>query len=195
MDWVAIPTATISAAAAVGSWMAARHANRAARTLVTIERHRWHTELTPIIEASFQIGHGDRASVTLTFTGPSGLDRLDEMTVKIRNDRHDRTPGPGQADPDDIARQVWGPYRFVPGADGADADGRQVAPVSLPLGERRTFEIERTMPPSFWSGTQETWRAEVFGPLRLEITCRHRDHEPWTVLREVDVGRPRIRTM
>ncbi len=122
--------------------------------------------------------------------GPPGLDRLDRLIVSIRDDIHGRAPVTA-AEPtaEQIAEQVWGPYRFVRSVDGADTTGRSVAPVSLLLGDWRPFALEHTPPPP-WSSDSGGWRQQYADqPVRLTLTCYRQDHEPWTVPVEVHVER------
>jgi hypothetical protein len=59
-----------------------------------------------------------------------------------------------------VAAQIWGPYRFIPGtgpgADpvrsvpGADPTGCATPTSGLPVGEELPFYLEPTQPPS-WS--------------------------------------------
>lgn len=176
----------IASIAAVGSWVAARHASRAAVTLTAIERRRWHTELTPRFNVSYTTS-GERATLTVALVGPTGLDRLDEMTLSIRDDRPDRDTTTGQPSREEIAAQIWGPYRFVAGVDGADASGRHVPPIPLLPGVRRPFALERTRPPP-WAGPDAVawWGQEYQGtPLRLSMSCHRDGHDRWTVLVDV----------
>jgi hypothetical protein len=46
--------------------------------------------------------------MTLELTGPAGLDRLDEVTVRIRDDIPDRKPAPGSQLTQDQISQVMG---------------------------------------------------------------------------------------
>jgi hypothetical protein len=162
----------VAAGAAVGAWMAAVQASRAATTLTMIERNRWHADLTPRFEASCGATGGDRAQLHLRFVGPSGLDGLDRVQVSIRGDIRGRAPViAGGPTAEEIDRQVWGPYRFVPGVDGADATGRSVAPVELLLGEGRPFALERTPPPP-WSKDCGGWQQQYADqPVQLTLTC------------------------
>ncbi|WUD70412.1 hypothetical protein OG937_45185 [Streptomyces sp. NBC_00510] len=86
----------------------------------------------------------------------------------------------------EIDAHVWGPFKFVHGADGADAHGRSVASFALTVGRGRPFAMVRT-DPGHWMGTrtrdqrQEEYRGH---PVRLRITCR-RGAEEWALARQV----------
>ena len=57
-----------------------------------------------------------RLSVFLA--GAPELRRLDSLTVKIRDDhpwRADGSPLAGGPSSEEVAAQIWGPYRFIPG--------------------------------------------------------------------------------
>ena len=60
--------------------------------------------------------------MTLELTGPAGLDRLDEVTVRIRDDIPDRSARPGNGlSAEQVAAVIWGPYRFAAGVRDTDA--------------------------------------------------------------------------
>jgi hypothetical protein len=178
----------VAAVAAVGAGIAAWQSSRAAASLAAIERHRWHADLTPTFEVCCRASERDRAQLQVTLMGPPGLDGLDQVTVTIRDDIRGREPvTAGGPTADQIARQVWGPYRFVPGVDGADETGRSVAPLKMLLGDSRPFTLERTPPPA-WSNDSGTWRQHnADQPVRLTLGCYRQDHEPWTVPIEIAV--------
>lgn len=193
VDLAALGTITgvVSGIAAVGSWMAARAANRAATTLKAIEHDRWHTDLTPQFVISCRATSDIAAELRLALAGPAGLDRLDEVIVGIRDDGLNHTPVDADwPTAEQVAWQIWGPYRFRPGVDGADRSGRTVAPIELQLGDWRSFALERTLPPTWMAdgNAGEQWRQDYAGqPMRLTITCRRKAHKPWTIPVELQV--------
>ncbi|MDQ0836115.1 hypothetical protein QF032_007959 [Streptomyces achromogenes] len=94
--------------------------------------------------------------------------------------------------------QVWGPLRFVPGVDGADANGQTIPAFPLRVGVGWPLALERT-PPLWQEGDdrEARWRDKWFNtPMRLVFTCRRDGFVPWVVPYEVDVPQaPRVRTM
>jgi hypothetical protein len=203
--WIAalasVPLAVASAVVAVfarrdarRSAGAAERSAQAAEDLTAIERRRRHEELAPRLSVvAFCRGHGsDRVRVTVRLDGPVGLDRLDQVVVRVCDDK-DRNPvtagGPTQ---EQIATTVWGPYRFVPGVDGADQLGRSVPGFPLARGESRSLEMEPTPQPS-WVSAPEWWRHEYADqPIRLEITCIQEGELPWRSPVEVEQPQPRF---
>jgi hypothetical protein len=188
--------ATIAAAvAAVGSWRAARTANETATKMASIERDRRHTELTP----KFKITCAERADAPLsadlhvTLTG-GGTEYLDQVTVKILDETgsshwaHTLPPGVSQEQAEAF---VWGPWEFNTGAS------EQV--VSKRLSKQRSYSrmsgenwdrlsLERTKRgPWMTTTTEEGWRKERVGPVRLLLTCLRDGYEPWSLLHEVEV--------
>jgi hypothetical protein len=101
--WAAIGVVGSVAAAAVAAWAAhqsrsaAEQSNRAANALATIERDRRHAELCPRFRMSAEpLGPGDYQGVfrlRVLLAGPLPLERLDRLTVTIRNDFHTRGEG------------------------------------------------------------------------------------------------------
>jgi hypothetical protein len=182
-------TAVFSAAAAGGSWKAARRANATADTVARIEQNRWHAELTPQFDLTLTETGGGTARLTVHLNGPDELGRLDDVWVSVGNDDMDHaiTHGDGRLTQEDLDAFVWGPFRFRAGIDGADADGRGAAPFPLLVGRGRPLAMERTRPGLWMTGkTQEAWQQENVGnPVRIVITCR-RGEELWAVARRVD---------
>ncbi len=184
--------AVLSAVAACGAWAAASAANRTSTSLAAIERDRWHADLTPEFDIACRAVSSTRAELRVELVGPVGLDRLEEVRVSIRDDIQGRARVvAGGPSAEEIAAQVWGPYRFVPGVDGADPTGRTVKPVELSLGDWPPFSLERTPPPPWSGGDSGWWHQEYAGkPVRLTLRCYHADHQPWIVPREVDIEEP-----
>jgi hypothetical protein len=186
---MALAALLISVVALVAAGASARYAAMQGietRNLRRLDEQRRHDALTPQFELTLE-SRGDeqlrspRLSVRLI--GPVGLDRLDEVTVSVRDDRphrgrHALAGGPDEAA---IAAQVWGPYRFRPGVDGADPDGRSVASVALEQDEPHLFQMERTLPPP-WYTPATSWECDhpVTAPVRLTFHCRHDGHA-WDV--------------
>jgi hypothetical protein len=188
-----VAVGAVAAIAAVGAWWAARSSSQASAAMTAIERRRWHADLTPQFELVCRVASGERATLRVALVGPAGLDRLDRVTVRIRDDIPGRAPvTSGGPTAEEIARQVWGPYRFVPGVDGADQAGRSVAPFGLLLGDWRPLALERTPAPT-WSSDTTGWRRQYNDqPVRLTLACVREGDEPWTVPQEVrvDQGAP-----
>ncbi|WP_430378419.1 hypothetical protein [Streptomyces sp. B1-3] len=202
--WAAIvggTTAVFSAIATGGAWLTARRANATADAVARIERGRWHAENLPQFRVTIERGDGDRATLSVHLAGPLPLCHLDEIRVEVeQSDDMDYTPRlAGGPTPEQVAAQVWGPLRFVPGSDGADRNGQTVAPFRLEVGKGRPLALERTRSPLWWEGNdrEARWRDKWLNkPMRLVLTCRRDGFEPWTVPCEVEVPQaPRVRTM
>ncbi|MFD3418848.1 hypothetical protein [Streptomyces decoyicus] len=196
---VAGTTATFSAIATYGAWMAARRANATADAVARIERDRWHADLTPSFTITIERTSDRTATLSVHLAGPLPLQRLDEIHIRVvpsdDADRTSRLPnGPSQ---EDLNAQVWGPYRFTHGADGADINGQTVAPFSLRVGAGRPFSVEKTWPPRWIRGdsTAQQWTDQWLNmPVRLILTCIREGFNQWTVPYEVEVPQaPRVR--
>jgi hypothetical protein len=148
--WALVGAISSVAAAGVAAWAAyqsrsaAEEANAAAKTMAAIERDRRHSELCP----RFRVSCGPWGSGTevlrlrVMLLGPPGLNGLNRLTVTIRDDQFGRGEGMliGGLTKDQVALQIWGPYRISPstGSHGAlaDATGRIITYKGLlPVGE------------------------------------------------------------
>lgn len=178
---------------------ATERANTAVETLASIERGRRHDELTPrlrLVCERMNYG-GQELRLRVALRGPYNLDRLDKLTVTIRNDHHKRGAGTslaGGPSPDQIRKQIWGPYRFAPGSGPdnflPDSLGRvTVYDDVLPLGEELPFVLEHTLPPSWMEGaTQADWLRDRSTLIRLELLAEHTEHGTWRLPAEIDTA-------
>lgn len=187
----------------------------AASTTAAIDVQRRHGELTPRFRVEFSAPNpgSDARRLQVTLLGPPELRRLDALTVTVRDDhpwRAEKTPLAGGPTQEQVARQIWGPYRFTrgtgPGADpgrgvpGADETGRSTPTGGMPVGETLPFDMEPTWPPK-WSGwSPEDWRRQIGPMLRLLLECHREGWEPWVLpceisavhdVSEIEVPEPR----
>ncbi|MEV5653721.1 hypothetical protein [Streptomyces sp. NPDC052291] len=177
---IAAASALFSAVAGLAAYKTAREANRTAGAVAQIERDRWHTEMTPQVQLRFDTS-GGAPHVVVKFLGPAPLTRI-QTVVRIRDDRE---RGSSQASGAPTAQQVsdvvWGPYRLRPGIDGADPQGRAVAPFELVHRGQTRFALEPTPAPS-WYPSAQMWRDDYDGTkLRLWVECSAQGHKPWTL--------------
>ncbi|MFD8839756.1 hypothetical protein [Streptomyces griseofuscus] len=178
--------------AARQSNLAADHANATADSVAAVERDRWHHEMTPRFDVTVsKLGPGsDQASLLLTFDGPAALERLDAVEIEIRDDGYAHGHGlAGGPTEQEIADTIWGPYRFVPGIDGASRDGRSVPAVSVELGGFLKYALEKSFKPR-WTDAVYWSTRYAGGPVRLWVRCRREGHQPWTLTFNVDVAEP-----
>jgi len=199
-DLVALGATAIAAVAARQSNKSSGKANQTAEALADIERDRRHFELTPRFRVRVEPwspGDNENLRLRVMLTGPTGLDHIDGLTVKIRDDHFKRGEGvltAGGPTREEIKAQVWGPYRFRPstGPDEslADEDGRTtVYDAELPIGEELPYFLERTMPPA-WARTmtQEQWNEQRGPVIRIVLEARHHDHGKWILPCEIDLS-------
>jgi hypothetical protein len=125
--------------------------------------------------------------MTVELTEPAGLDGLDEVVIRIRDDIPDRKPTPGSdLTQGQVSVVIWGPYRLNPGTRDNDSAGRAHGPFKLPKHEPYPVQLEHTAAPP-WT-TPSFWRSHYEDqPVRLEITCRRSGHEPWILRLEAEV--------
>ena len=179
--------AIIAILIALGSVAYSRRQTVATERLTAIEVTRRHEDLTPDLDIRCNHFEGGDLIVELELTGQAGLDRLDEVRVRIRNDRPYRTtPRPGNGlSAEQLADAIWGPYRFSPDVRDTDRLGREHGPFSLPKQEPYKLSLEPSLVPS-WFTVPDMWRRQYEGtPIRLEITCRRDGYEPWVVPFEI----------
>lgn len=194
-DVASISAAALSAVAAVGAWKAAHRSNATADAVASIEQKRWQADLTPMFDVKIKRSDGSRATLDVQLIGPLPLGSLDEVSISIANSddavRDDRLAGsPSQ---EELDAQVWGPYRFTFGANGADVDGRTVKPFALAVGRGRPLSIEQTRPPHWQEGQDrvDRWQTQWgWMPIKLVLRCRKAGFEPWIVPCDVELPRP-----
>lgn len=183
---IAAAAAAFSGLAAIGAWKASKEANKTAESVAQIERDRWHEELTPLLRLRFEPEQG---MLYVRFDGPAALGRIN-VKLTLRDDR-DRSRPPGSAvvyPPEELARLIWGPYRFRPGVDGADQIGRSVATFPLESNDRTRFAVDPSFRPSWFEGVagEESWRRQYrTARIRLWADCDAPGHKPWRLSFEV----------
>jgi hypothetical protein len=199
-DLVALGATAIAAVAARQSNKSSGKANQAAGALADIEQDRRHSELTPRFRVRVEpwtAGNDQDLRLRVMLTGPTGLDRIDGLTVKIRDDHFRRGEGTltaGGPTREEIKAHVWGPYRFRPGTgpdeSRADDDGRVTAyEAELPIGEELPYLLERTRPPAWaTSMTQEKWNEQRGPVIRIVLEASHNDHGWWILPCEIDLS-------
>jgi hypothetical protein len=199
-DLVALGATAIAAIAARQSNKSSSKANQTAGALAGIEQDRRHSELTPRFRVRVEPwtpGSDQDLRLRVMLTGPTGLERIDSLTVMIRNDHFRRGEGTltvGGPISEEIKAQVWGPYRFGPGTGPdeflADADGRVTAyEAELPIGEELPYFLERTRPPTWaTSMTQEQWNEQRGPVIRIVLEAGHADHGRWILPCEIDLS-------
>jgi hypothetical protein len=165
VDIAALVVAIVAAVAAAAAAEYARRSAKSAAETAALDRQRRHAELTPHFRVALERANPgvDTQRLRVFLIGPPELERLDALTMTIRDDHPWRGQGPqlaGGPTPEQVARHIWGPYRFTPGtgpgADavrgipGADPTGRTTPTRGMPVGEELQFSLEPTLPPS-WS--------------------------------------------
>src|SRR5260370_22314936 len=172
MDIAALVVAIVAALSAVGAVWYARRSDRsaarsavAASTTAALDMQRRNAELTPRLRVSCEPSNPGSPTLRLGvfLSGPPELERLDALTVTLRDDhpwRGQGTPLAGGPTPEQVVAQIWGPYRFIPGtgpgADhvrgipGADPTGR-TTPTGGVAVERGTAVLLGAAVPASWA--------------------------------------------
>lgn len=197
-DWLSGETANVVIAGAafltaVASWHATARASDTAEAMRRIEHDRWRHEFAPVLV--FQpvhqpAPHQRKTMLRFKFDGPAMHERV-TVRMSIFPDGRFRKPGVTHGlTRQQIEAQVWGPYRFEPGIDGASGDGKSVPEFTLSLGQQRSFWLIETDPPASYPGGQaEWWHHYCESPVRVrvEITA---GGETWADIKDVEQWRP-----
>jgi hypothetical protein len=202
---VSIVSAAVSGASVLYARRSAGAADRsagAAAITAALDADRRHAELTPRFRITCAAANPGSESMRMLarLTGPPELERLDALTVTIRDDhpwRADRTPLAGGPTPEQVAEQIWGRYRFTPGvgpsADrvrgipGADPTGRTCPTTGLPVGEELPFQLEPNQPPPWSQQSLDAWQEQMGPWLRLLLDCRQDGRPPWVLPCEIEI--------
>jgi hypothetical protein len=181
----------------------ARQQAMALRETASIDAKRHHDSLTPEFTATCTQMDPARtwrnpegtfwAQLWVELTGPPGLLRLDDVTVRIREAPRPVFEPWRQAVQGD--RRTFGPFLFHPEHGSTDEGNRLYGPITLHMGEPRAFLLARKnykLSGSFRSAYEDkpasqwlAWAAEELEPIRLEITGGTTGHDLWTVRLEV----------
>ncbi|GLW58136.1 hypothetical protein [Kitasatospora phosalacinea] len=191
--WAGVAALATVAALGLSVWAtlqakwAAQASARTAEEVARIERDRWHRELTPELDFRLVPKGADHWRLEVELTGPAGLDRLDRITLTVRDeagvDHIPRTPG---IDPAEAAAVIWGPVRLQPVVDGVRAPGRESVLEKVERGEPVVRAIDATAAPSWYQ--LPDWRERNKDlPLRLHAVCEYGEHRPWIVVVELPV--------
>ncbi|MER6393672.1 hypothetical protein ABT236_35075 [Streptomyces sp. NPDC001523] len=197
--WVAVKAKQISSDAL----NTAKEATSAAKIVADIERVRIRHDMMPDLAVEIRktgdAGVG-RARLTVRWNGPSVLERLAEVRVRVLDDGRDHSfvlpsnPAEGPT-VEELQAQVWGPYQLQSGLEGVSGDGRTAVQDGLYLGSTRSLMLEQTQSPHRDLNARLRWSME-FGrqPVRLHIECKHEDFGPWVQVYEIDVVDPHTAT-
>jgi type II secretory pathway pseudopilin PulG len=127
MEIAALVVSIVSALGAIGAVWYARRSDRsaarsaiAAATTAALDMQRRNAELTPAFTITTEPSNPGSPTLRLgvLLSGPPELERLDALTVTIRDDhpwRGQGTPLAGGPTPEQVAAQIWGPYASPPG--------------------------------------------------------------------------------
>lgn len=132
MDYLAITStaaAGLSALAAIGSWNAARRANKTsaqaqatgerayetANAVARIERDRRREERRPQFDLTLEPRSPQHSMLNVHLAGPDELGEVESVSIRVDDDDKDRTHlTPGGATREDIDNQIWGPSDSPP---------------------------------------------------------------------------------
>ncbi|WUD70633.1 hypothetical protein OG937_02505 [Streptomyces sp. NBC_00510] len=95
---------------------------------------------------------GDRAKLNVHLAGPDNLGYLDHIRVVDNDDKERQLAHEVDVTQAQIDAHVWGPFKFMHGADGADAHGRRSPPSRSPWAA--AGRSRRCADPGHWMGTR-----------------------------------------
>lgn len=166
--------AAAAVTAAEKSAKAAERSAVASESGAALEADRRRAELTPRFRITADavrplVGNpGEDLTMTVFLAGPPELGRLDSLTVRIRDDYPERAQGSqiaGGPSREQVAAQIWGPYKFLPGSgpDGQlpDGTGRFTVTRGMAVGEPLVFILTPTIAPPRSSAT--FWERKMLG--------------------------------
>jgi hypothetical protein len=172
-------------------------------TTAALDTDRRHSKLTPRFQITVEPSNPGSETLrpAVHLLGPPELDRLDALTVTIRDDhpwRAQGSPLAGGPAPEEVAAQIWGRWRFTPGAGpgadpvrgipGADPTRRTTPADGRQAGEELPFQLEPAWPPRWPGWDREGWQRVVGPMLRLRLECRRDGWPPWILPCEIDLG-------
>lgn len=188
-----------AAAAAFGSWTAARKANDTAAALAVIEADRRHEELAPVFDLACEVTTEHFAMLRVTLTG-GRLEQLDAVTVTILDEAgtdHERVMNnllrhlPAGLTEEQLQALVWGPVEFNANLPRIAVSNRESRPRAYSRVSGRNWArlvMRPTRPASWMSSSPQDWCDRYKDqPARLLLTCR-RDGLHRAVVRAA--GRP-----
>lgn len=170
------------------AYRTAVEAHLTAEALARIERDRWHAELTPGFVCEVQrVGTSRQARLVVAWAGPPGLERLDSVVIRIRDDGENHTPqGAGGPSAADLAAHIWGPLRFDVHVNGVQPPGRETQPFAFEGGQTKIVAVRGTDPGPWDARTPDEWaRHYQWHPLRLTFVCELAGFRPWYVHQDV----------
>ncbi|QKW32455.1 hypothetical protein HUT17_04800 (plasmid) [Nocardiopsis flavescens] len=171
--------AVASAVAAFLAWRAADSSARAAQQMTQIEAERRHVERTPKLACLLKYPQGristadEDVELEIHLMGPEELERVDELTVRIRP-VHDPVEGMPE-------NTVWGPYRFAGDGDPAE----RTCPTPLFRHQPVALRLSPGFIPDDYARAHPGLLGEWAGaPLLLAVTCTYNHgggSDTWTV--------------
>lgn len=199
---ISASSAALSALAAVASAVTAgvalKSASKSATAtegLTALERERRHSELTPVFQFSLTEdvqGVQGQGELSVTLVGPTGLDYLDEVTLRILDESgkdHWAHGLPGGVTQEEADAFVWGPWKFATQAGAQIADGRTSKTRTYSRVDGKNWDrlpLRSTIAGHWMGDDTGRWRREQAGkPIRLSIECRRAPYDPWFLLYEI----------
>ncbi|MGW4694049.1 hypothetical protein ACWEO1_16840 [Kitasatospora cineracea] len=169
---------------------AAKDAAATAKEVAKIERDRWHRELTPELKFTLTRHGLGNLQLSVALDGPAGLDRLDNVTLTLLDDRaHLASPALNDEERAEFPNVIWGPVRFTPVTDGVAEPGREAVIGSLEIGGHAVQrQMEDSVAPSWYRDRLHHWKAEYHKQaptVRIRAVCTHKDFQPWTLVANV----------
>lgn len=198
---VSAAAALASAVAGGLSWRAAaaasEAANRSAKLADDTERQRRWERLQPDLSCNLYLNpNGASGLLTIRLDGPYALERLDRVTVTIRDQR--LHPGhyllKGMPNPEQARAPIWGPYRF----DQDDQNqavhqgGRVVSfAAGISVGDQIGCQLSPTVEPTWVADDAPHWELAYDGaPVRVMVECEKSGFSPWRIPIEAPTEQP-----
>ena len=136
---------------------------------------------------------GGKANLKVTLVGPHQLERLDEVTVRIADEkwREHEDYSPANVSEEEYAAFVWGPWEFDTNASVQIVDNRSSKPRPYSRAKGKDWDVlplRNTRPGSWMSMDGDAWSHQVGEqPVRLLLNCRLGEYE-WALSYEVRIS-------
>jgi hypothetical protein len=151
------------------AWRTSVNSAKATEVLTSIEKTRLHAELRPQFDVQIRKEEEGHVVVLLRLVGPAALHRLDSVQPAVRPFFADQLG-------DLTFEDRWEPYEFTTSKLEPSRTEYVAESEPLTLGEARIILLVDA-----FEATETSHPAWPKIPIRLNLTCKYQDFDPWIV--------------